>query len=185
MPSASSDRPRHPTQRRATDPDPACRQRMRAAARTIPEQIDGTCRIVEPKRVRRIDRWRERREPQRFPQRCGPSAAGALVRSREAQRRRRAREARVVITLAASVRAERARHAQRVTRRQPALRASQGTPREAGGCAPARPRPTARAFARAAFARAAVARAAVARADSAYPDLPHAASSRAPLEASR
>src|SRR5690606_35988196 len=90
-------------------------------------------------------------KPRHRLQRCGPSAAGALVRRREAQQRRRARAARVNFIPAASVRAERAQHAQRVTRRQPALRASQGTPREAGGCAPARPRQTARTFARAAL----------------------------------
>src|SRR5690606_4892179 len=66
-------------------------------------------------------------------------AAGALVRSREAQQRRRAREARVVIILAASVRAERAT-ARAASYAAPAGAASiAGNRREAAAstCAPA------------------------------------------------
>ena len=96
--------------------------------------------------------------PQRCRQRCGPSAAGAPVRSRGAQRCRPARAARLVLLTrrdcpsaarAASVASFAAR---------PAPRAPQGTPAQRGP-APARPRRAARAFARAIISK-------VARADS-------------------
>ena len=65
-------------------------------------------------------RWPARRWP------CRPQAR--LVRSREAQRHRRRAQRASSIILAATVRAELAQRAQRVSPRQPVLRASQGTP---------------------------------------------------------
>ncbi len=66
--------------------------------------------------------------PQRLLQRRGPPAVSVPVRSREAQQHRRRAQRASSIILAATVRAELAQRAQRVSPRQPVLRASQGTP---------------------------------------------------------
>ena len=88
-----------------------------------------------------------RRTPQRCLQGCGPPAAGAPVRSREAQPCRPARAARfVLLTRRDCPSAARAASVASFAAR-PARRASQGTPAQRGP-APARPRRAARTLAR-------------------------------------
>ena len=74
---------------------------------------------------------------------AGRAPRARLVRSREAQQHRRRAQRASSIILAATVRAELAQRAQRVSPRQPVLRASQGTPAKRGQApgAPATPGP--------------------------------------------
>ena len=63
---------------------------------------------------------------------AGRAPRARLVRCREAQQHRRRAQRASFVILAASVRAELAQRAQRVSPRQPVLRASQGTPAKRG-----------------------------------------------------
>ena len=74
---------------------------------------------------------------------AGRAPRARLVRSREVQQHRRRAQRASSIILAAIVRAELAQRAQRVSPRQPVLRASQGTPAKRGQApgAPAAPGP--------------------------------------------
>ena len=97
--------------------------RLRLGATCRDGGVDGVC--SEDGDVRRMNHRSDCKGAGRPPR-------VRLVRSREAQRHRRRAQRASSIILAATVRAELAQRAQRVSPRQPVLRASQGTPAKRG-----------------------------------------------------